>query len=171
MKRLVFAENQEEEDDDFWDHVDWRDEVTIETCTRNRKVKVLVQCTQQYWERPSNPQVQQGWFKVTFWGVFTKNGVGSLIPVEGTVDKDKYIDLLDNYLLSELKHLNQKYGGRFVFMHNNARPQTAKKTLAVLRKEMIKVLEWSPQNPDLNPIEDLWLSSREGSILIVMSFR
>jgi hypothetical protein len=140
MKRLVFAENHEE-DDDFWDHVDWSDEVTVEACPRNRKLKLLVHCTQQYREIPFNPQVQQGGLKVTFWGAFTKHGVGPLIPVEGTVDKDKYIDFLDDYLLSELKRLNQKYGGRFVFMHDNARPHTAKKTLAFLRKEKIKILQ------------------------------
>jgi hypothetical protein len=155
MKRLVFAENHEEEDDDFWDHVVWSDEVTVEARPRNRKVKVLVHCTQQYWETPSNPQAQQGGFKVAFWGALTKHGVGPLIPVEGKVNKDNYIDLLDNYLLSELKRLNKKYGGRFLFMHDNARPHTSEKTLAFLKKEKIKVIEWPPQSPDLNPIENL----------------
>jgi hypothetical protein len=45
MKRLVFAKNHEEEDDDLWDHVVWSDEVTVEACPRNRKVKLLVHCT------------------------------------------------------------------------------------------------------------------------------
>jgi hypothetical protein len=96
---------------------------------------VLVHCTQQYWKIPINPQVQQGGFKVTFWGAFTKHGTGPLVPIAGILDKDKYIDLLDNYLLSELKRLNQKFGGRFLYMHDNARRHTAKKTLAFLRKE------------------------------------
>jgi hypothetical protein len=42
MKHLAFAENHEEEEDDFWDHVVWSDEVTVEAYPRNRKVKVLV---------------------------------------------------------------------------------------------------------------------------------
>jgi hypothetical protein len=43
MKRLVFAEKHEEEDDDdILDHVVWSDEVAVEACARNRKLKVLV---------------------------------------------------------------------------------------------------------------------------------
>ncbi|KAI3659464.1 hypothetical protein MP638_004526 [Amoeboaphelidium occidentale] len=142
-KRLVFSEKHEDDDLQFWDHVVWSDEV-------------LVHCTQKYWEIPINPQVQQGGFKVTFWGAFSKYGIGPLVPIEGTLDKEKYIDLLDNYLVSEMKHLKQELGQGFVFMQDNARSPTAKKTLAFLRKEKDKVLEWPPRSPDLNPIENLW---------------
>jgi hypothetical protein len=55
-------------------------------------------------------------------------------------------------------------------MQDNASPHTAKKTLAFLRKEKVKILEWPPQSPDLNPFKNLWQLLREGSILIVMSF-
>jgi hypothetical protein len=65
----------------------------------------------------------------------------SRVPIEGTLDKEKYIDLLDNYLVSEMKHLNREHGRGFLFMQDNARPHTAKKTLAFLRKEKIKILE------------------------------
>jgi transposase len=54
-----------------------------------------------------------------------------------------------------MKLLKQEHEEGFLFMENNARPHTAKKTLAFLRKEKIKILEWSPHSPDLNTIENL----------------
>jgi transposase len=55
-----------------------------------------------------------------------------------------------------MKHLKQEHGQGFLYMQNNARPHTAKKTLAFLRKEKVKVLEWPPQSLGLSPIENLW---------------
>jgi hypothetical protein len=40
----------------------------------------------------------------------------SWVPIEGTLDKEKYFDLLANYLVSEMKHLKQEQGQGFLFM-------------------------------------------------------
>ena len=39
---------------------------------------------------------------------------------------------------------------------NNDLKHTAKATLPWLQNKNVKVLEWPGQNPDLNPIENLW---------------
>jgi hypothetical protein len=49
-KRVVFAENHEDENEAFWDYVVWSDEVTVEACPRNRKLKMLVHCNQKVLE-------------------------------------------------------------------------------------------------------------------------
>ena len=65
------------------------------------------------------------------WGAIAKNGRLHLICMEGSINADSYVDMLENDFFSEA---NESLPDNFIWMHDNAPPHVAQKTKGYLEQ-------------------------------------
>ncbi len=81
-------------------------------------------------------------------------GMGSLHVLEGTMNAERYIKVLEQHMLPSRRRVFQ--GRPCVFQQDNAKPHTAAITTAWLCSRQVQVLNWPACSPDLSPIENIW---------------
>lgn len=89
------------------------------------------------------------------WGHFAAASPERLVKVEGKMNAAKYKEILEDNLIQSAREL--RLGRRFIFQPDNDPKHAAKATQKWFQDHKLNVLEWQSQNPDLNPIENLWL--------------
>jgi hypothetical protein len=125
--------------------------------------------------RPPGERLNPKYVKKTFkgehvrgmvWACFTSNRLGPLIVCdEGGISANEYEDILYDGLFSLIDDILelpdngepiQVNESAFIFMQDNAPCHKACTVLDFLAQHNNPVMEWAPQSPDLNPLENLW---------------
>lgn len=72
------------------------------------------------------------------WGLISRNGMGSLVKLEGSLNSERHTEVLaENFLSFVEKKLPQTW----IFQQDNAKCHTAKSTMDFFQKHKIKLLE------------------------------
>ena len=91
-------------------------------------------------------------YEVMVWGCITWGGVGIIT----SINAEKYQEILDENLWSVLaRHFPAE---NCIFRQDNTPEHTARSTQEYLHRSDVTCISWPAQRPNLNIIENIWLS-------------
>jgi hypothetical protein len=153
MRRLSWAKRKRNGVDE-WDYIIWSDESKFEVFKGDGKRYVWRNIQEKYDPKCLIPTFKSGQEGVMVWACFTKNKLGPLVKLEGKITARIYIEILENHLLPFIDSLENK--DNYIFQEDNAPIHTARITKQWIENSRVPKLQWPPQSPDLNPIENSW---------------
>lgn len=93
------------------------------------------------------------------WGAISVHGTSRLHIVHGTMNQEKYIEVLKNRLLPQV---NDWFGNKpWIFQQDSAPCHTARSVKAWCQENSVSLLPWAGNSPDMNPIESLWAALKD----------
>lgn len=139
--RLIYALENMDED---WQNIIFTDESWFELTDKHHII----------WKRPHSPPIlketKQHEIKVMIWGGIWWTGRTKLCFIEGTVNSNKYQEIIKEYLITPL--LNEDYE----ILQDGAPAHTSKDTLEYCDEHDVTIRQNPSHSPDLNPIEKVW---------------
>ncbi len=124
-----------------WKRVLWSDESKFDILVGNRGWGVL--WAKEEGDHPACYQHSvQRLASLMVWGYISAYGMGSLLVLEGTMNAERYIKVLEQHMLPSRWRLFQ--GRPCVFQQDNAKAHTAAIKSAWLRSRRVLVLNWLP---------------------------
>ena len=134
-----------------WRHVWFSDESRFLLHRHDGRRRVYRRRGERYAAPCVDEALPHGGGGVTVWGAISNTGRSQLVRVQGNRTAAQYIqDILQPLVLPLMDNPGA------VFQQDNARPHTARITVAYFNNQNIRTLPWPSLSPDVSPIEHLW---------------
>jgi transposase len=154
-KCLAWAQRYKEWTVEDWKRVIWSDETKINRIGSDGRQWVWKQAGQGLTVREVQGTLKFGGGNIMVWGCMGWEGVGQLAEVEGRMNADQYVEILENHLLPSMEESGIPLED-LIFQQDNDPKHTSRTANKWMEDHEITVLDWPPNSPDVNPIEHLW---------------
>jgi DDE superfamily endonuclease len=147
---------------DDWYKVVWSDECAVQKDSDPRENWVFRRQTKEekYAIKNIKGKTKYGDISQMIWGCFVGSKLGPIVFIDTTVTKEVYIDVLNSIFVPFIDALMADGMTNIIFQQDNARPHSAKLTQQWLSNTAVQhnftIMQWPPNSPDMNPIEQLW---------------